>query len=286
MERKPLQIREMRPDEIAVAIDWAANEGWNPGVDDLAPFAAADPGAFLIGLLGEKPVAAISAVRYGSSFGFIGCYLVAPEFRGRGYGREIWQAAMQRLAERNIGLDGVVAQQDNYRRSGFRLAHRNIRFAGKSARIGTRPPQGLSTEPIQSQTFASVERYDSDFFADTRSAFLRAWIEQPQSTGRVVKQGGVIVGYGLLRACRCGYKFGPLFSDSPLVAETLFGFLSELIPAGSDIYLDVPATNPEAVELAERHGMRPVFETARMYTEAAPEISIARTYGITTFELG
>jgi len=286
MERKPLQIREMRPDEIGVAIDWAAKEGWNPGLDDLAPFAAADPGAFLIGLLGEKPVASISAVRYGRSYGFIGFYLVAPEFRGRGYGLEIWQAAMHRLAGRNIGLDGVVAQQENYRRSGFRLAHRNIRFAGKSARIGTRPPQELLPESIQPQIFSDIERYDSDFFADIRSAFLRAWIEQPRGKGLVVKQGGVIVGYGLLRACRCGYKFGPLFADSPVVAETLFGLLAESIPAGSDIYLDVPAANPEAVSLAERHGMRPVFETARMYTQADPNIAIARTYGITTFELG
>ncbi|MBS1227151.1 MAG: GCN5-related N-acetyltransferase [Proteobacteria bacterium] len=286
METKPLQIREMRPDEIGLAIDWAAKEGWNPGLDDLTPFAAADPGAFLVGLLGENPVATISAVRYGNSFGFVGCYLVAPEFRGRGYGLEIWQAAMHRLAGRNIGLDGVVAQQDNYRRSGFRLAHRNIRFAGKSVRIGIKASQELSPESIQSQIFSDIERYDSDFFADTRSAFLRAWIEQARGSGLVVKQRGVIVGYGLLRACRCGYKFGPLFADSPLVAETLFGLLTESIPAGSDIYLDVPAINPEAVSLAERHGMRPVFETARMYTQAEPDIAIARTYGITTFELG
>ena len=286
MERKPLQIREMRPDEIGVAIDWAAKEGWNPGLDDLTSFAAADPGAFLVGLLGEKPVATISAVRYGSTFGFIGCYLVAPEFRGRGLGREIWQAAMHRLTGRNIGLDGVVAQQENYRRSGFRLAHRNIRFAGKSDQIGTKPPLELSPESIQCQSFSDIERYDREFFADIRSEFLCAWIEQAQSRGLVVKQGGVIVGYGLLRACRCGFKFGPLFADNPLVAETLFGLLTESIPAGSDIYLDVPATNPGAVSLAERHGMRPVFETARMYTQAEPDIAIARTYGITTFELG
>ena len=40
----------------------------------------------------------------------------------------IWNAAMDSLAGRNVGLDGVVAQQDNYRKSGFRLAYRNVRF--------------------------------------------------------------------------------------------------------------------------------------------------------------
>lgn len=32
--------------------------------------------------------------------------------------------------------------------------------------------------------------------------------------------------------------------------------------------------------------MKPVFETARMYTGAAPDIALARLYGVTTFELG
>ncbi|MGB7012289.1 MAG: GNAT family N-acetyltransferase, partial [Pseudolabrys sp.] len=26
-----LRIRSMRPDEISIAVDWAAAEGWNPG---------------------------------------------------------------------------------------------------------------------------------------------------------------------------------------------------------------------------------------------------------------
>ena len=282
----PLQIREMRSDEIALAIDWAAQEGWNPGLDDAASFAAADQQGFLIGLLGGQPVAVISAVRYGSGFAFIGCYIVAPQFRGRGFGWTIWQAAMHRLEGRNIGLDGVVAQQDNYRRCGFRLAHRNIRFAGKVGRISATLPEAVSIETIQSLDFASIARYDRAFFADDRSAFLRAWIAQPRAVGLVAKQAGAIVGYGLLRPCRNGYKFGPLFADAPAFSEMLFERLCEAVPVGSDVYLDVPATNPEAVSLAERHGLTPVFETARMYTRGEPDISIARTYGITTFELG
>lgn len=276
----------MRSDEIGLVIDWAAHEGWNPGLDDAASFAAADPQGFLIGLLDGQPAAVISAVRYGAGFAFVGCYIVAPPFRGRGFGWRIWQAAMDRLQGRSIGLDGVVAQQDNYRRSGFRLAHRNIRFAGKAGQISETLPEALSIETIRSQAFADVARYDRRFFADDRSAFLRAWIAQPRAEGLVVKRAGAIVGYGLLRPCHQGYKFGPLFADAPLFAEALFLRLGEAVPAGSEVYLDVPAINPDAVSLAERLGLTPVFETARMYTRSEPDISIARTYGITTFELG
>jgi hypothetical protein len=56
--------------------------------------------------------------------------IVKPDLRGRGYGLRIWQAGMKRLGSRVIGLDGVTTQQDNYQKSGFVLAHRNIRFGG------------------------------------------------------------------------------------------------------------------------------------------------------------
>jgi ribosomal protein S18 acetylase RimI-like enzyme len=276
----------MRPDEIDLVIDWAAHEGWNPGLDDAVSFAAADSQGFLIGLLDGQPAAAISAVRYGAGFAFVGCYIVAPQFRGRGFGRSIWQAAMDRLEGRNVGLDGVVAQQENYRRYGFCLAHRNVRFAGKAGQISDTLPVTTSIETIGSEVFADVVRYDRRFFADDRSVFLRAWIAQPRAKGLVVRQAGTIVGYGLLRPCRQGYKFGPLFADAPLFAEALFVRLGEAVPAGSEVYLDVPAINPDAISLAERLGLTPVFETARMYIRSEPTISIDRTYGITTFELG
>ena len=78
----------------------------------------------------------------------------------------------------------------------------------------------------------------------------------------------------------------PLFAEAPAFAEALYQRLGATVPTGSDVYLDVPASNPEAIRLAERHGLNPVFETARMYTGDEPDVSVARTYGITTFELG
>jgi len=119
-------FRTMKRGEVDLAVDWAASEGWNPGLDDAACFHAADPDGFLIGLVGDDPVAVISVVRYGASFAFLGFYIVRPDQRGKGYGLRIWNAGMAALEGRNVGLDGVVDQQDNYRKSGFRLVYRNI----------------------------------------------------------------------------------------------------------------------------------------------------------------
>jgi len=109
------KIRVMNRNEIDLAIDWAAKEGWNPGLYDADCFYTADQTGFLIGLLENEPIAIISVVKYGTTFAFLGFYIVKPMYRGKGYGIQIWNAGMNSLIGRTVGLDGVVAQQDNYK---------------------------------------------------------------------------------------------------------------------------------------------------------------------------
>ncbi|WP_197713177.1 hypothetical protein [Polynucleobacter necessarius] len=41
------QIKTMSADDVELAMTWAANEGWNPGLNDAAAFQLADPTGFL-----------------------------------------------------------------------------------------------------------------------------------------------------------------------------------------------------------------------------------------------
>ena len=276
-------IRTMSRDELALAIDWAAAEGWNPGMYDAPCFHAADLGGFLVGLQDDEPVASISVVKYGADFGFLGFYIVKPAYRGRGLGLALWQAGMARLAGRNVGLDGVIAQQDNYRKSGFSLAWRNVRHEGPG---GGAPIADSHVVPLSRLAFQQVDAYDTRFFPADRSAFLQRWITQPESTALGWVEDGVLKGYGMLRPCRVGHKVGPLFAESPAIADKLFAALRACAAPDEKVYLDTPEPNAHAMELARRHGMRVVFETARMYTQAAPPMPLERLYGVTTFELG
>jgi ribosomal protein S18 acetylase RimI-like enzyme len=276
----PYTIRTMSRSEVDLAVEWAGREGWNPGLADAECFHAADPQGFLIGEIAGRPVACISAVAYGDAFGFIGFYIVAPEFRGCGYGIQIWRAAMTQLGARNIGLDGVIAQQDNYRKSGFRLAYRNVRYGGETRSGVARGSVALGDLP-----FGAIEAYDRAMFPAPRRAFLKKWLAIPNAHARGVVRGGRIAGYGVLRPCRSGFKIGPLFADDEEAAEALFADLSAKVP-DAQIYLDVPEVNARAVALAERHAMKVVFETARMYTGPDPQVDLDKVFGVTTFELG
>src|SRR3979409_861909 len=120
-----LRIRPMRPDEISIAVNWAGAGGGNPGRVGHPCFAAADPEGFFIGELDGAPAATVSCVNYDARFAFLGFYIVREDVRGRGYGLRIWNAAIAHAGVRVIGLDGVAAQQENYKKSGFALAYAN-----------------------------------------------------------------------------------------------------------------------------------------------------------------
>lgn len=281
-----MDIRSATRQEVDLALDWAAREGWNPGLHDATPFHSADADGFLLGLVDGKSVSLISAVRYGQDFGFVGFYIVHPDWRGRGLGWAIWQQAMARLAGRNVALDGVLTEQDNYRRSGFNLAWRNVRYEGRTRMSSSTATTDITLCRLTDQTLESVARYDRGFFPADRSAFLAAWIGQPGSHALGLLRDGRLVASGVIRPCRTGYKIGPLFADDANLAERLFSELQCQVPTDAPLFLDVPECNAEAVALARRLGMQPCFETARMYTGPVPDISLPRTFGITSFELG
>ena len=96
---------------------------------------------------------------------------------------------------------------------------------------------------------------------------------------------GVLTGYGLIRSCRQGFKIGPLFAADGATADALFRGLGDFA-TGEPIFLDVPENNPQALALAERHGLREVFGCARMYYGPRPDQPDDEIYGVTTFELG
>ncbi len=283
MEEGRYTIRTMARDEVDTAIEWAAIEGWNPGLHDAACYFEADPEGFLVGLLDGDPIATLSAVRYGESFGFMGFYIVRPEFRGKGYGIRIWDAGLRYLEGRNIGLDGVVDQQDNYRESGFGLAYRNVRYQGAG---GGDAPEDAGLVDLADLPFEAVGTYDARFFPADRTRFIESWIKQAGGHALGIRREGGLKGYGVMRPCRSGYKIGPLFADDPDLAETLFRALTSRVGPSDPVFLDTPEVNRAAVDMARRHGMEVVFETARMYTGEAPDLPVDRVFGVTSFEVG
>jgi GNAT superfamily N-acetyltransferase len=273
-------IRRLTAAEVHLAIEWARDEGWNPGRFDAATFHAADPEGFLVALHEDEPAAVITVVRYGASFAFLGLYICRPDLRGRGYGLRVWHAGIEHAGRRTIGLDGVPAQVENYARSGFVHAWANTRYEGVGGGKAGAGLVDLDTVP-----FGLIARYDAHTFEADRRTFLRQWIAQPDAVRLGVMLDGELKGWGLLRPCATGFKIGPLFADDQGTGELLLDGLLASVP-DQPVFFDVPEPNAAAGVAARSRGMTPVFETARMYAGERPSLSIDRIWGVTSFELG
>ncbi|MFJ6540789.1 GNAT family N-acetyltransferase [Streptomyces sp. NPDC091385] len=260
---------------------WAAAEGWNPGLSDGPAFFAQDPEGFFLGRIDGEPVSAVSVVNYGDDYAFLGCYLVRPDLRGQGHGLTTWKTALAHAGTRTVGLDGVVAQQDNYRRSGFELAHRTARYTGPAP---TGPvPDGV--RPAEAADLVAVTAYDSACSPADRPRFLAEWLTLPGHRAFVREDGGRLTGYGVIRPGHDCPRVGPLFADTADGARALLTALSAEV-AGQQVAVDIPEPNKAAVALALDLGLTPSFETARMYTGQVREHALDRVFGVATLELG
>ncbi|MGX1810780.1 GNAT family N-acetyltransferase [Nocardia sp. NPDC055321] len=261
--------------------EWAAAEGWNPGERDIAAFFAQDPEGFLLGRLNGQPVSAISVVNYGTEYAFLGFYLVRPDRRGTGLGLATWKAGIAHAGSRTIGLDGVPDRQDDYRRSGFELAYRSARFVG----VPAVPAPGAAVRAATAADAPALHRYDSGCLPADRPRFLDAWLAEPGHHTVVREVDGVVSGFGTVRPARDSLRVGPLFADSAADAGELVAALAAHA-GGRALAIDVPLTNAPAVELFEKAGLTPTFDTARMYTGPLRAHRQDRVFGVTSLELG
>ncbi|WP_275790191.1 GNAT family N-acetyltransferase [Pararhizobium gei] len=279
----PPIIRKASRDDLDTMIDWAAKEGWNPGLDDAPAFWAADPDGYWVSEEDGVAVAAISLVRYGEAYGFLGFYLARPDRRGQGIGHALWHAAVAEAGNRTIGIDGVVAQQENYNKSGFGYAHANFRYGGP---VQCSVPPGTELVSISPIHVPMLADYDARFNPARRDAFLREWLKEGDSRESfALIRNGEVQGYGTIRACREGHRIGPLFADAETGADLIFRKLVSSVE-GDQVFIDIPEPNTAARALCDRYNLKPVFETARMYRGPAPDLPLGQIYGITTFELG
>lgn len=285
-------IRPMVRDEVDLLVSWAAHEGWNPGLHDAEAFWATDPEGWIAAEVDGEVVGGGSIVAYGTTYGFMGFFIVRPEHRGQGLGRQLWLARRSLLLDRlddgaAIEMDGVFAMEAFYEEGGFVRQHRDLRFAGVAGATAPAPAATRAVEVVDAAAvpFERIERYDAAHFPAPRSAFLRRWLAIPGGQAVVAVDGDRCRGYAVRRPVQVGHKVGPLFADDADVAEDLFVAVTAEV-AGDPVVLDVPEPNAAALALVDRHGMAEVFGCARMTLGPPPTLPWDEIFGVTTFELG
>lgn len=290
-----LQIRLLTSAELGQAMDLASKEGWNPGKYDASSYYAMDSKGFFGLFLDGELIGSISAVSYSNEFSFIGLFIVKPEYRSRGYGKMLWNAAMEKLSSHaSTGLNAVPAQISNYRRSGFEEFCLNERWERKV------PPQRDLSHLISSHAqnrnglFNQLLEYDKSLGAFHKPNFLRKALTLPQTTGFVSfaldsnKKSKRVNGYGMVRPCEKGFRVGPVYSDDFESAKKLAELLLNTLPEGTEVILDIPDRNPFSRSFAEFFQLERATEcdTEAMIKGINLKTSVERHYAAASLELG
>ncbi len=281
-----IAFRKLDLPGLRTLIQWAEQEGWNPGPFDAEAFWAADPDGFYGWFTDDEMIGGGSVVSYDGHFGFMGLFIVKPVYRHHGIGKALWykrrDLLLSRLSEdASIGMDGVVAMQDCYAAGGFSIAFRDARYE----RVGMSCTFDSNVSGIEPTEQEDILAYDLECFRFNRRSFMIAWLRMPGSVALKFKDEDTLRGMAVMRKVHHGYKIGPLFAENAVIAEEIYKACLNAAN-GEPIYLDIPLSNPAAVELVKKYDAIYVFECARMYYGKAPDLPMTKIFGITSFELG
>lgn len=281
-EPNELLIRTAEKDEIPVFIEWARREGWNPGIHDAVCHYAVDPDGWFVAEADGEIAGTLAVTNYDPEFSFGGFYIIRENARGHGAGWKLWNHGMRHAGERNFGGDGVYEMQDKYAgNAGLIYAYRNIRWQGIAD--GRRQPDLISAAELPLDVLSA---YDRRHFPAERTRFVEKWILQDNTLALAyLHPDDSIGGYGVIRRCYEGNKIGPIFADTPGIAESILEGLTESV-TGEKFFFDTPEPNTAAVAMARKRHMEEVFGTARMYSRHVPVLPVHEIFGVTSFELG
>ena len=280
-----LTVETMMDQEPEQLEEWAAEEGWNPGLHDVEIIRRIEPGAFLaLKLDGEMIGGAVATLNHGY-FGFTGLFIVKPFLRGQSYGSVLWNALSDRLDQglfpgAGRGLEGNLEMLPFYSRQGYALDYRHIRYQG--AFFGIRHPSLVDLGAIP---FDEIVRFDTLHVPHSRADFIEPWIRQSGAVALGILEEGSLAGYGVARPTRNGYKVGPLFATDVFLAERILSGLAEGV-WGARLQIDVPELNSIALEMIESLGFERVFDCGRMYKGPKPLLPTPCIFGTTSLEFG
>lgn len=282
-KQKNIVIKKCHPDELNLLCEMAGIDGRNPGLSDASVFLQLDPEGFFLALLDSEIVGAISGIKYGSEFGFIGMHMVHPEYRDTMLASSFLQAVMAHLGNRPLGVNCHESQMEFYGRFGFTAAHKIITFRGNTVR--TEVLSGSIVSPFL-HPFDYLTQIDNSCFPYGRLFFLQRWLNQAGSLLLAEKNSTGFDGYGLCRPCISGFEISNLLCSNPFTANKLIDSLTCHLEQGTEYNISIPEPNSDAIAVAVNRGMKVHAEHVRMYRNPAPQLKLQNIYSFSSVEVG
>ena len=205
-EQFKIRVIKTEKEFESIIINAMVKEGWGPGLQDAECFMACDPTAGFVGELNGKPIGCMTMAKYGDRFAFAGSYIVKKKYRGKGYGKKIYDVAMASAKHfPSVGTVAGLPREEMNKHNGFRSLFYGAFFVFNIQTTIACISETTKRSPLKIQCIEDVDMqalfmYDATVFRFERHAFLSKWLRLTGSLARVaIDSEGSIVGYTVAR---------------------------------------------------------------------------------------
>jgi len=261
-----IQVRTMKRDDLPACLTLKRLAGWNQLPEDWEIFLSLRPHGCFVAVADDRVVGTVTTIDYEGRFSWIGMVLVHPDFRRRGIGTALMQAAVDSLKDcETIKLDATAAGKQVYDRLGFVDEYRLARFVreGQTPRtipaMGRPDPCAMTTDHLR-----DVAKLDAAAFGVDRSRVLELWLRRTPRYAFVLLREGRPVAYCMGRPGANFETIGPLVATEEAHAEALvLAAVREMFV--KPICIDLFDCHPRFASLLECFGFSLQREFVRMY---------------------
>ena len=269
-----MNIESFCTDDIALVLTLAAMEGWVAERWEFEFLLSEFPqGCFTARLENGEAVGFVTSLRHVQS-GWIGNLIVARGQRGRGIGATLFTSALGALRAAGVGTFWLTASKSGaplYEKHGFTEIDRIIRWVGEGRQ------RYASGNLAGEGSVLDCSKTDLDLLAwgDRRGVLLAA----TTGRGRLLHDSS---GFIALQPSGASMQFGPFSASDSGGAERLIEAAAYSVARGTKVFVDVPASNRDALRMFSRKKMRLAGSNLLMYAGKKPHYRPELIYGLAT----
>jgi len=240
-----VELRLLRPSDIAAAMRLSAEAGWNQVAADWQIFLDLGEAYGLATRDDGRLIATAATLPHGKSFAWISMVLVAEDCRRRGLARWLLRHCANRLLDRQLvpGLDATPAGRAVYLGLGFQdcWSMRRLVLHGAFRHDNRERGDDALVRPLQAGDWPALFAYDRAVFGGDRGVLLRRLSDRLPGAALVAKRSGRLDGFILGRDGRVMTQIGPLVAENENTAQALLRHALRM------------QASPLAIDLADRH---------------------------------
>lgn len=257
-----ISLRSMTMADIPFGLGLSEAEGWNQTEEDWEMLLANSSSGSLVASFNGIEAGTLTTISYQNRLHWIGMVLVAEEFRRRGIGKALLEAALDKIGDQGtIFLDATPAGLKLYESLGFQVTYELARLQRQPAQAKIHSDGGVF--PFVDQQLPEIVQYDLHVFGADRSRILRNLLQRTPLSAFHRWQSGKPAGFCLGRHGIRFTQIGPIVADNVEIGRELFcAALTRY--SNQEIIVDARFRKPDWNQFLYDMGFHPIRLFTRM----------------------